>query len=76
MATSTIMSNRRESMTSANAPAGKVNKNSGRLIATWTKDTVIGSALRPVVSQPDAVSNIAVPTFDTTLAVPMTVNAR
>ena len=47
----------------------------GKLTATWTKDTVIGLASRLVISQPDAVSNIAVPTFDRTLAVQITVNA-
>jgi hypothetical protein len=53
-----------------------VNRNSGRLTVTWTRDTIIGLALRLVISQPDAVSNMAVPTFDKTLAVHMTVNAR
>ena len=52
------------SMTSASAPAGKVNRNNGRLTATWTSDTASGLALRLVISQPDAVSNIAVPTFE------------
>ena len=55
-------------MTSAKAPAGRVNRNSGKLTATWTRDTVIGLASRLVISQPDAVSNMAVPTFDMTLA--------
>jgi hypothetical protein len=32
-------------------------------------------ASRLVIYQPDAVSNMAVPTFDTTLALHMTVNA-
>src|SRR5271156_328140 len=76
IASSTAISNRRESMTSAKAPDGRVNRNSGRLTATWTKDTIIGLASRLVISQPDAVSNMAVPTFDKTLAVHMTVNAR
>ena len=62
-------------MTSAKAPDGRVNRNSGRLTATWTRDTIIGFASRLVISQPDAVSNMAVPTFDRTLAVHMTVNA-
>jgi hypothetical protein len=30
----------------------------------------------PVTNQPDAVSNIAVPTFEITLAVHLTVNAK
>src|SRR5271157_357333 len=75
IASSTAISNRRESMTSAKAPAGSVNRNNGRLTATWTRDTMIGLASRLVISQPDAVSNMAVPTFDMTLAVHMTVNA-
>jgi hypothetical protein len=37
---------------------------------------VIGLASRLVINQPDAVSNIAVPTFETRLAVHITVNAR
>src|SRR5271157_1680913 len=75
IASSTAISNRRESMTSATAPAGRVNRNKGKLTATWTRDTVIGLASRLVISQPDAVSNMAVPTFDITLAVQITVNA-
>src|SRR5208283_2228834 len=75
IAASTAISNRRESMTSARAPAGRVNRNRGKLTATWTRDTVIGLASRLVISQPDAVSNMAVPTFDRTLAVHITVNA-
>src|SRR5271169_2774359 len=75
IASSTAISNRRESITSAKAPDGRVNRNSGRLTVTWTRDTIIGLASRLVISQPDAVSNMAVPTFDKTLAVHMTVNA-
>ena len=56
-------------------PDGRVNRNSGRPTATWTRDTIIGFASRLVISQPDAVSNMAVPTFDRTLVVHMTVNA-
>ena len=63
-------------MTSAKAPEGRVNRNNGRLTATCTRDTVIGLASRLVINQPDAVSNIAVPTFETKLAVHITVNAR
>jgi hypothetical protein len=53
-----------------------VKRNNGRLTATCTRDTVIGLASRLVINQPDAVSNIAVPTFETRLAVHITVNAR
>jgi hypothetical protein len=52
-------------MTSAKAPEGRVNRNNGRLTATCTRDTVIGLASRLVINQPDAVSNIAVPRFET-----------
>ena len=76
IATSTAISRRRESMTSAKAPEGRVNRNNGRLTATCTRDTVIGLASRLVINQPDAVSNIAVPTFETKLAVHITVKAR
>src|SRR5271170_5676657 len=76
IATSTAISRRRESMTSAKAPEGRVNRNNGRLTATCTRDTVIGLASRLVINQPDAVSNIAVPTFETRLAVHITLNAR
>ena len=75
IASSTAISSRRESITSARAPAGRVNRNRGKLTATWTSDTVIGLASTLVISQPDAVSNMAVPTFDRTLAVQMTVKA-
>src|SRR5271155_2396784 len=60
---------------SAKAPDGRVNMNSGRLTATWTNETVIGLASRLVIIQPEAVSNMAVPTFDNRLALHMTVNA-
>src|SRR5271165_1411308 len=75
IASSTAISKRRESITSASAPAGRVNRNRGKLTATWTRDTVIGLASRLVINQPDAVSNMAVPTFDRALAVHITVNA-
>src|SRR5277367_629786 len=58
------------------APAGRVSRNIGRVVATWTADTIIGSGLRLVMSQFDEVSNIANPTFDAELAISMTVNAK
>jgi integrase len=76
IATSAAISRRRESMTSAKAPEGRVNRNNGRLTTTCTRDTVIGLASRLVINQPDAVSNIAVPTFETRLVVHITVKAR
>ena len=55
---------------------GQRERNNVRLTATCTRDTVIGLASRLVINQPDAVSNIAVPTFETRLAVRITVKAR
>src|ERR1700759_2762226 len=66
----------RASMMSVSAPAGRVRRNIGSVVATWTADTIIGSGLRLVISQFDEVSNIANPTFDAELAIRMTVNAR
>jgi hypothetical protein len=63
-------------MMSVSAPAGRVRRNIGSVVATWTADTIIGSGLRLVISQFDEVSNIANPTFDAELAISMTVNAR
>jgi hypothetical protein len=76
IAVSTAMSSRRESRTSASAPAGKVKRNNGRLTATWTSETVIGLGSMLVINQPDAVSNIAVPMLDTRLTVHRTVKAK
>ena len=67
---------RRASMMSVSAPAGRVRRNIGSVVATWTADTIIGSGLRLVISQFDEVSNIANPTFDAELAISMTVNAK
>ena len=67
---------RRASMMSVSAPAGRVRRNIGRVVATWTADTIIGSGLRLVMSQFDEVSNMANPTFDAELAISMTVNAK
>src|SRR5271163_2950663 len=66
----------RASMMSVSAPAGRVRRNIGRVVATCTADTIIGSGLRLVMSQFDEVSNIANPTFDAELAISMTVNAK
>ncbi len=66
----------RASMMSVNAPAGRVRRNIGSVVATWTADTILGSGLRLVISQFVDVSNIAKPTFDAELAIRTTVNAR
>src|SRR5271166_107120 len=67
---------RRGSTTSASAPAGIVSRNIGAMVATWTADTISGFGLRLVISQAEAVSNIATPTADRELAIRMTVKAR
>src|SRR5262249_4933986 len=70
------ISSLRGSTMSESAPAGKVSKNSGRVVATWTAETIIGSGLRLVINQLVDVSNMATPTFDIELAARMTMNAR
>src|SRR5665213_246222 len=52
---------RRLSIMSASAPAGSANRNIGRLAATCTKDTIKGSELRLVMSQPAAALYIQLP---------------
>ena len=66
------ISSRRASMMSVSAPAGRVRRNIGSVVATWTADTIIGSGLRLVISQFDEVSNIANPMFEAELAIRMT----
>ena len=69
-----MMRKRRASMMSASAPAGSMNRNIGKLVATCTNETENGSALRLVISQPDAVSFIAIPIRPIVLTVHMTAN--
>jgi len=47
----------------------------GSVVATWTSDTISGSGLRLVISQPEAAPYIQLPTFAMTVAVHMTANA-
>ena len=61
---------------SLSAPAGTVSRNIGSVVAICTADTTIGSGLRLVISQADAVSNIATPILATALAATMTAKAR
>src|SRR5579863_6179064 len=72
---STTINKRRESMTSASAPAGSVKRKSGRLTATCTSETASGLALSEVIIQPEAVSKTAVPRLEMTLAVQIAVKA-
>src|ERR1700690_2100070 len=67
---------RRLSTMSASAPAGIANRNMGRLLATCTRETMNGSGLRLVMSQPDAMLYIQPPMFETTVAVQITANVR
>src|SRR5580658_6629355 len=66
---------RRGSTISAIAPAGTVNRNIGSVTAAWTSDTSNGSTLSVVISQPDAVSYIAMPMSAEVLAVQTIANA-
>ena len=54
---------------SAKAPAGIASRNIGSDTATCTSDTVNGSGLRLVISQPAAALYIQPPIFDTIVAI-------
>ncbi len=69
------ISRRRASTMSTSAPAGKVSRNIGSEVATWTADTIIGSGSRLVISQLIDVSNMPMPMFEIELAIRMTVKA-
>jgi len=56
----------------ASAPAGNANRNMGRLVATWTSDTVNGSSVNVVMSHAAAALYIQPPTLATTVAVQIT----
>jgi len=66
--------NLRRSTISLSAPAGIASRNIGRLVATWTSDTVRGLESRLVMSQPEAAVDIQPPMFDTTVPIQMIVN--
>jgi uridylate kinase len=53
-----------------------VNINIGRLLATCTNATALGSALRFVIIQPEAVSDIAMPVRAKVLANQITAHGR
>jgi hypothetical protein len=76
MKLSSTMRKRRASMRSASAPAGSVNRNIGRLLATCTMDTAIGSAFRFVISQAEEVSDMAMPVNENVVATQITENGR
>ena len=58
---------------SANAPAGRLNRNMGKVVATWTRATSKGFGLRLVISQPAAALCIQLPILDRTVASQSTV---
>src|SRR5690242_18152299 len=68
-ATSPIMRNLRRSTMSESAPAGIANRNIGSVVATCTSDTISGSGLSVVISQPEAALYIQPPILATTVAV-------
>src|SRR5262249_37246832 len=75
VAISTAINMRRRSTMSPSAPAGSAKRNIGKLVATWTSDTVSGSGSRPVMSQPAPALYIQVPILATTVAPHSTANA-
>src|SRR5580692_5242141 len=66
---------RRGSTTSVSAPAGRVRRKSGSVVATWAAETSLGLGLRLVIIQAEPVSNIASPTLDSDVAMRMTMKA-
>ena len=61
-------STRRRSRTSAIAPAGSSRRNSGSVVAAWTRDTMRGEGASSVISHAAAESCIHVPMFEATSA--------
>ena len=61
-------------ISTASAPAGRAKRQYGKLVATWTNETISGEGLRLVISQPDAALYIQPPMFEITVAVQMTAN--
>src|SRR5580704_15343276 len=76
MTLSSVIRKRRASTRSASTPAGSVNRNIGRLLATSTMETERGSASRLVMSQDEAVSDIATPVSEQVVATQITENGR
>src|ERR1700678_3646975 len=71
---SSTIKNRRGSTMSARAPAGSVHRNIGRLLATCTSETALGSGFRVVISQAEAVSEMANPVSEQVVATHITTN--
>src|SRR5260370_29618218 len=75
IAQDTAMMSRRGSTMSAIAPAGSMNRKIGAVVAARSSETSNGSRSSDVINQPDAVSDIALPTMAMVLAAQMTVQA-
>src|SRR5215470_15584636 len=63
-----MIRNCRRSTISASAPAGTANRKIGKVVAAWTMETMNGSGLRSVISQPDAALYIQPPILEITVA--------
>src|ERR1700751_3898611 len=68
----TTIRRRRRSTMSANAPAGRLNRNMGKVVAAWTRATSNGSGRRLVISHAAAAFCIQLPMLETTVAVQST----
>ena len=75
IAAETAIISRRGSTMSEMAPAGSVKRNIGRFVAACTSETSNGLRSSVVISQPDAVSYIAMPMRATVLAAHTMANA-
>src|SRR5277367_5547645 len=71
---SRMIRNRRGATISASTPAGTVHRNIGRVLATCTSETALGSGFRLVISQAEAVSEIASPVNEQVVATHITAN--
>src|SRR5580692_830204 len=63
-----ITSNRRRSTMSARAPAGKMTRKTGSVVAACTKPTINGDIVSCVISQPEPTFCIQVPVYEITAA--------
>src|SRR3984957_18681792 len=71
---SSMIRNLRGATMSAITPAGTVHRNIGRVLATCTSETALGSGFRLVISQAEAVSEIASPVNEQVVATHITAN--
>src|SRR5271155_2689020 len=71
---SSMIRNRRGATISASTPAGTVHRNIGRVLATCTSVTALGSGFRLVISQAEAVSEMASPVNEQVVATHITAN--